>query len=140
VAVDEDFSADELKLAFSFHIVNQILGSDGMVAPEEARFLERSFPKALLERSGFLQGGRFTRRWNEALGEALLQLPVLPVTERVRIIETFFRAALADDQFAWSEGDVMKRAARLLALTPEDYGRVLDQLVTSEVTLETAEE
>jgi uncharacterized tellurite resistance protein B-like protein len=138
--VDEDFSLDELKLAFSYHIVNQILGSDGSVAPAEAKFLSTTFPAELLSRSGFVSStGRFTPRWNEALGEALLRLPTLSVPERVQIIDTFFRAATADDEFLGVEAEVMRRAARLLGLHDEEFGQVLVNLVTHEVTLEETE-
>ena len=139
--MDEDFSLDELKLAFSYQLVNQILGSDGTVVPEEARFLERTFPKLLLERSGFVDArGSFTKRWQDALGEALLQLPTRTVEERVAIIDTFFRAALADDAFEVAEAGIMKRAARLLGLQEHEYDQIVDQLVTSEVDLESVEE
>lgn len=135
--MDEDFSLDELKLAFSYQLVNQILGSDGAVAPGEARFLAATFPPTLLERSGFVSStGRFTPRWNEALGEALLRLPTLSVPERVQILDTFFRAATADDEFLGVEAEVMRRAARLLGLTDDEFGQVLVSLVTHEVTLE----
>ncbi|MEQ1570292.1 MAG: TerB family tellurite resistance protein [Myxococcota bacterium] len=138
--MDEDFSLDELKLAFSYHIVNQILGSDGAVAPAEAKFLSGTFPTTLMERSGFVSGtGRFTPRWHEALGEALLRLPTLSVPERVQLIDTFFRAATADDEFLGAEAEVMRRAARLLGLQEAEFGQVLVHLVTHEVTLETSE-
>ena len=48
--MDEDVPLDQLKLAFSYHVVNQILGSDGEVVPAEAGFLARTYPSALLER------------------------------------------------------------------------------------------
>lgn len=135
--MDEDFSLDELKLAFSYHVVNQILGADGSVVPAEARFLEKTFPRLLLERSGFVDAkGAFTKRWHDALGEALLQLPTRSVPERVAIVDTFFRAALADEALEVAEAGIMKRAARLLGLQEEDYDQIVDQLVTSEVDLE----
>lgn len=137
--MEETFSTDELKLAFSYHIINQISGADGIIEPEEAKFLQRSFPGRMLVEARFVAGGRFTRRWQEALGEALLVLPALPVRERLALVETFFRAAIADDHLAWAEADVVRRAARLLSLSEAEYGALLDHLVTGEVTLETEE-
>lgn len=139
--MDEDFSADfsieELKLAFSYHLVNQVLGADGVVAPQEFKFLHRTFPQDVLARSRFVTDGRFTRRWQEALGEALLQLPSLGVPERLSLVETLFHAALADDELTGEEAHILKRAARLLGLADRDYAALLEQLVTNEVPLET---
>ena len=138
--MDEDFSLDELKLAFSWHMVNQIVGSDGMVAPAEAKFLSRTFPESLLRHSGFVSStGAFTQRWNDALGEALLRLPELSVAERASVIGTFFQAAVADDDFQRVEADVIRRAARLLGLQGEEYADLVEALVTSEVDLESTE-
>lgn len=129
--MDEDFSIDQLKLAFTYHIVNQILESDADVVPAEARFLQRTFPKDLLETSGFVDAsGRYTQRWQDALGEALLELPVrLPVEERLAILETFYQAAISDDDFQYIEGNILVRAARLLGLKPEQFTARLEQLI-----------
>lgn len=138
--MDEDFHLGELKLAFSYHIVNQILGADGKVVPAEARFFKRVFPQALMEQSRFVEEGQFTQRWHDACGEALLRLPTLPVADRQKIVEGLFKAALSDDVFEFSEEAVMARAARLLGLSADDYDDVLDRLVTSEVPLEPMKE
>lgn len=137
--MDEDFSLDELKLAFTWHIVHQILGSDGVVCEAEQRFVKRTFPDLLLERSGFFTETGFTQRWQDALGEALLTLPTLSVPERVQIVDTLFKAAMADDQFEHAEGEILRRAARLIALQDEQVTQILEGLVTSEVELHTEE-
>ena len=139
--MDEDFSLDELKLAFTWHVAHQILSSDGVVDAAEKRFVEKTFPKLLLERSGFFDANKgFTPRWNDALGEALLTLPTLSVPERVQIVDTLFRAAVADDQFELVEGEIIRRAARLLALKDDEVSQILESLVTTEVTLESEEQ
>jgi uncharacterized tellurite resistance protein B-like protein len=137
--MEDDFHLGELKLAFSYHLVNQILGADGQVVPAEARFFKRVFPQALLEQSRFVEDGKFTQRWNDACGEALLRLPELPVSDRQKIIAGLFKAALADDVFEFSEEAVMSRAARLLGLSSHEYDEVMDRLVTSEVPLKKEE-
>jgi hypothetical protein len=124
--MDEDVPLEELKLAFSYHVVNQILGSDGVVVAAEAGFLARTYPPALLERSGFVSGdGGFTERWQTALGEALLQLPTLPVAERTAIVDSLFDAALADDRFDVAEAGLVLRAARLLGLREPEVAPLL---------------
>jgi uncharacterized tellurite resistance protein B-like protein len=137
--VDEDFGLDELKLAFSYHIVNQIVDADGVVAPSEATFLRQTFPRALFEHADFVdkERGVFTERWREALGEALLVLPTRSREERLGVIRTLLDAALSDADFAHEEGQILQRAARLLALDPGDVGEMVDALVSNEVTLDT---
>jgi uncharacterized tellurite resistance protein B-like protein len=131
--MDEDFSLDELKLAFMYHLAHQIVGADGVVAPDEARYVERTFPELLLSRSGFVgEDGAFTERWREALGEALLRLPVLSVAERVAMVDTLFDAAMADDSLLEVEADTVRRAARLLALDDEQVSELIERWNTVE--------
>ncbi|MEQ1507912.1 MAG: TerB family tellurite resistance protein [Myxococcota bacterium] len=138
--MDEAFSPEELELAFTYHLVNQIVGADGVVAPAEARFVSRTFPPSLLASSGFVgSNGLFTPRWTEALGEALLVLPERSVEARVAIVETLFRAALADDEFLRAEASTIHRAARLLGLEDEAYAELVERLVTTEVDLDSTE-
>lgn len=138
--MDEDFSLDELKLAFTWHVAHQILGSDGVVTEAEERFVKRTFPDLLLDRSGFFDARGSTSRYQDALGEALLTLPTLSVPERVQIVDTLFRAAMADDRFQLEEGVVLRRTARLIGLKDDDVTQILETLVTNEVELPSAEE
>lgn len=121
--MDAEFSLDELRLAFTFHITNQILESDGVVVPAEIRFLKRTFPHELFERSRFVDNeGRYTQRWQDALGEALLELPVrLSVDERLDLLEGFYSAAISDGGTQYIEGNILIRAARLLGLKPSQF-------------------
>lgn len=135
--MEDDFMIGELKLAFSYHIVNQILDADGILEPSEARFFKRMFPTSLLERARFVDGeGKFTQRWHDACGEALLQLPGLPLADRQHLVETLFQAAMADDVFEFSEEAVMQRAARLLGIDADAYSETMDRLITSEIPLD----
>ena len=85
------------------------------------------------ESSGFVDAqGAYTDRWRDALGEALVELPVrLTVDERLSILETFYQAAIADDDFQYIEGNILVRAARLLGLKPEQFTARLEQLIGS---------
>lgn len=129
---DEDFARWELELAFTWHVVHQILAVDGQVTEAERAFVARQLPAGRLGEAGFLQGGPFTDRFRAALGEALLQLPTLPKDERAGIVRTLYRAAVADASFARSEAATVQRAARLLALQEPDVRDVLDTIVASE--------
>lgn len=127
----EAFTVDELKLAFSYHIVNQILNSDGELVPAEAAFMRRAFPSRLFQQSGFVdEDGRYTQRWQDALGEALLELPVqLTVDQRLGILETFYQAAMADAELQYIEGTILVRAARLLGLRAEQFTARIERLI-----------
>lgn len=134
---DEDFARWELELAFTWHVVHQIVSADGTVTDEERAFVGRHLPEGMLQKAGFVgPGGRFTPRFDAALGEALLVLPTLPLADRQQIVRTLFRAAVADDDLARDEETTVRRAARLLALHEPEYLEVVDSLVTSEVVLE----
>jgi uncharacterized tellurite resistance protein B-like protein len=128
--MDDTFTTDELKLAFTYHISNQILESDGVVAPGEAAFLQAFFPAELFEASAFVDAeGRYTPRWQDALGEALLELPVrLDVDERLDLLETFYRAAISDGEQHYVEGTILVRAARLLGLKPSQFTARVEQM------------
>lgn len=134
--MDEDFARWELELAFTWHVVHQIVAADGQVTEAEREFVGRNLPQGVLEKAGFVTATGFTPRFEAALGEALLLLPTLPKDDRAQIVRTLFRAAVADDDFARNEEVTVRRAARLLNLHEADYLDILDALVTSEVTLE----
>jgi uncharacterized tellurite resistance protein B-like protein len=135
--MDEDFARWELELAFTWHVVHQILEADGGVSEVERAFVLRHLPAGVLQKAGFVDAaGGFLPRFQDALGEALLVLPALPVADRQQLVRTLFRAALSDDELARAEETTVRRAARLLGLGESDYLAVVDGLVTSEVTLE----
>lgn len=113
----ESFTLDELKLAFAYQLVVRIVDSDGVMVPEESRFIERTFPPAALEKAGFVKNGGFTPRFQEALGEALMALPDLDVSERLDLMETLWRAATVDGVFQGAEVEAVSHAGQLLGLT-----------------------
>jgi uncharacterized tellurite resistance protein B-like protein len=138
--MEDDFARGELVLAFTWHVVHQIVDADGVVTDDERAFIGRRLPPDELERAAFVgPDGQFTKRFDAALGEALLVLPTLPLEDRTRIVETLYLAAIADEDFERSEEAIVRRSARLLGLRDEDYARILDVLVTAEVALETDE-
>lgn len=128
--MDETFTLDELKLAFTYHISNQILESDGIMAPSEVAFVKRWFPKDVFENAGFVDTeGRYTSRWQDALGEALLELPVqLSVEQRLDLLEKLYMAAISDGDGQYIEGNILVRAARLLGLKPSQFTARVEQM------------
>jgi len=126
----DDFSTEELTLAFSYQLVQRIIAADGEVVEAERRLMDRLFPADKLRELGFLRAdGGFTQRWQDALGEALVELPVaLSVDARLDLVETLWNAALADDEIHADEQAAVKHAARLLGLHKD---QVVDRLNTS---------
>lgn len=117
----DDFTDDQLTVAFSFQLVHRIVGADGVVSPEEQALLDRLFPVARLQALGFADSaGGFTQAWHDALSEALLSLPTrLDEGQRLDLIKTLWDAAQADDHLHPDEAKAVEHAARLLGL-PRD--------------------
>ena len=70
------FPTEALKLAFSYHALEQIIGADGVLEPEELAFLKSTFSDELMTEAGFFDGsGGKTPAYERALEEALLELP-----------------------------------------------------------------
>jgi len=115
---DDDFSNEQLTIAFSYQLVQRIVRADGEVVEAEERLLAKMFPEDELRAHGFLDDhGGFTQRWNEALGEAIVELPVaLSVDERLDLVEKLWAAAMADEELHADEQAAVKHAARLLGL------------------------
>ncbi len=112
------FSQDELALAFALYLV----GPPGEVPKTRAAVLHRLYPPSRIDHSGFIEpDGRLSRRWEDAVGEALVWLSSeLPVVARLDLLRTFYDAALADDTLHL-EGRTLVRAARLLGLRPDQF-------------------
>ena len=122
-----DFDTEQLTIAFSYQLVHRIVSADGTVVEAEQQLMDRMFPAETLRRHGFVDdSGQFTQRWNDALGEALVELPVaLSVDERLDLVERLWSAAQADEEIHASEEVAVKHAARLLGLQPD---QVADRL------------
>ena len=114
----DDFPLDQLVFAFSYLMTQRITGTDGATHAAEARFLAQRFPPARFTAYGFTNAaGAFTPRWHDAVGEALLELPVaLSVDARLDLVETLWRAALADAELHPDEQAAVEHGARLLGL------------------------
>ncbi len=128
-----EFDLLQLKLAFAYHVVQQIVGADDQVAKGELRFLQTRFPADELRRCGFIGvDGAFTDAYHRATGEALMELPErLNDTEKYQMVDLLLEACLADDELHASEAKVLVHAARLLGI-PND---ALDAHLTTKRTM-----
>lgn len=123
------FPLDQLKLAFTYHMVRRIVGADGDFKVAEEQWMNQLFPASDLESCGFLEGRSFTPRFQEALQQAMAELPTrLDPPEKLELIETFLGATLADGTLQHTEGHVLLEAAQILGLSPAELDRHLDTL------------
>jgi hypothetical protein len=121
------FGLDDLKLAFSLHVVDQIVAADDQLTRAELAFLESQFPQKLLRDRGFAdEDGVRTDAYHQAAMDALDRLPhQLELDEKVALLSVFFAATIADERFEAAEGNALVDAARLLDMTDDEIDRFL---------------
>lgn len=120
------FTLDELKLAFGYDLAQRVAGSDGAVAPEESLAIERAFSPGILAASGFLNPtGTLTPRYHDALEEAAVAVPALPLSDRLDLAERIWRSAFADGVLTAAEAQALTDVARTLGLAPGDLAERL---------------
>lgn len=117
---------EPLKLAFTYHLAEQVIGADGRVDPEEAAFLEEHFPREPLEEAGFLDdAGEFTDAYRAAVEQALRVLPArLDEPAKRELMKVIREAAWVDTMGDEKESNVLIVAARLLGLDPREWAQV----------------
>ncbi len=121
------------KLAFTTHMVQQVIRADARVDPTELEFMHHTFPNQLLQRCGFVgDDGEMTPRYVEARDSALLELPDrLTQGEKLALIEVLVEASAADGEIGAEEVDVLHAAARMLHLADGAWADHLQALVDS---------
>ena len=131
------FTDEQLELAFSFHMVQRLIGADDAVDTAEIAFMETLLPRSSLVDAGFLTAdGTYTPAWRAALDMALVELATRLCEERkVGIMKTLIEASLADREFDASEGSLVLQAATLLGLEGEALDRALGHEAVGTVDL-----
>ncbi len=125
-----EFDTEALKLAFSYHALEQIIAADGILEPEELEFLKGTFPDDLMREAGYFdENGERTPRYHHALDEALIELPDrLTLGEKLCIVELFVDATIADGVFRHVESQVLQQAAIMLGVTTDEWSTHLGQM------------
>ncbi len=140
------FGLDDLKLAFSLHVVDQIVAADDQLTRAELAFLEAQFPQKLLVDRGFVDAsGVRTDAYHQAAMDALDRLPhQLELDDKIALLSVFFAATIADEHFETAEGNALVDAARLLDMTDTEIDMFLasrDEAAGTDVAaLDAAEE
>lgn len=122
------FALDQLKLAFAYSIVEEIVDADEKVDEAERRYLAETFPATSLESCGFLDGdGSLNDDYRAAVAQSLETLANdLDLQEKFKLIDIFMGASLADGEFHHEEGNVMVWASRLLGISSDQLDKHLD--------------
>lgn len=120
-----------LQLAFAYHMIEQVIGSDAALDGEEAAYLAEVFPLELLARLGFVDGsGARTAAFDEARDLALVELPDrLTLGEKLGLVELLVGAAAADGLLTAQEVDALSAAARMLGVGDAAWAEHLDGLL-----------
>lgn len=125
----DTFTRDELTLAFTWHLARQVADADFDVTDGELSWMDLHFPTDKLKAAGFVDHSGPTRRYEDALGEALASLPDdLALEEKLGLITVLFEGTLADDEFHHTEGNVIVRAAQLLGVSNSQLDAHLSSL------------
>ena len=120
-----------LQLAFAYHMIEQVIGSDAELDGEESAYLAEVFPRALLARLGFVDAhGERTPAFDEAREVALLELPDrLTLGEKLGLVELLVGAAAADGLLTAPEVDALSAAARMLGVSDAAWAEHHDALL-----------
>lgn len=120
-----------LQLAFAYHMIEQVIGSDADLHGEEVAYLSDVFPRELLARLHFLdEAGSRTAAFDEARDLALVELPErLTAGEKLGLVELLVGAAAADGVLTAEEVDALSAAARMLGLDDAAWSEHLDGLL-----------
>jgi hypothetical protein len=122
-----------LQLAFAYHMIEQVIGSDAELDAEELTYLAEVFPPDLLIRLEFLDGaGARTAAFDEARDLALVELPErLTLGEKLALVELLVGAAASDGVLTAQEVDALSAAARMLAVPDVAWEGHLDALLSA---------
>jgi len=124
------YDLDQLKLAFAYSIVEEIVDADAHVDEAESRYLAEVFPSITLESCGFLdEGGKLNDAYRGAVAKSLEVLSgSLSLKQKFELIGMFMGASLADGEFHHEEGNVMIWASRLLGISTAELDQHLENM------------
>ena len=104
---------DRLKVAFALAISQLVVRADGVVVPDEERFLREMFPPALLQSLNLDDPDTFAEVRDIAFREIS---EVLPREEKLQLIGLFFAMCEVDAEVDVRELEVLALAADQLGL------------------------
>ena len=114
---------ERLKLAFAWHLCQQVVDADGAILPEERAFLESHFPREQLVAHGLADAeGRWTDAFGATVEEAFRILPgALSADEKTSLMHMLKEASRSEGSTPDAEANVLIVAARILGVRPSDF-------------------
>jgi hypothetical protein len=124
------FDDHQLKLALTWHLVEEVVGADASVGVAERRYQDVLFPRDVLVQEGFCdEDGVLTAELELARRQALAELPGrLSLDAKLEIVTMCVDAVVVDDSVDPRELGAVRAAARVLGLTDAELDAHLDAL------------
>ncbi len=121
---------DSLKLAFAAATAQRLVDADGVEDVAELSVFGELFSPLAMRQAGFVDAaGGFTEGFRQAFEEARRVLPTaLPHGEKLELLSLLFAVESADFTLDPRETAVIADAARMLAITEQDLGYLLQRL------------
>ena len=115
---------DDMKLAFTWHIAQQVVAADGMITSEERSWLRVRYAVRARECGLMLPDGKPTPAYATVLADALNELPKLPRAERLELVDDVLDTVVADGLVQAQELDKVRDVGTMLGLTGADLDEV----------------
>lgn len=115
---------DDMKLAFTWHVAQQVVAADGMITTEERSWLRVRYAARARASGLMLPDGKPTPAYATVLADALKELPNLPRDERLELVDDVLDTVVADGLVQLQELDKVREVGALLALTGADLDEV----------------
>lgn len=115
---------DDMKLAFTWHVAQQVVAADGMITSEERSWLRVRYAVRARECGLMQPDGTPTAAYATVLADALKELPGLPRAERLELVDDVLDTVVADGLVQEQELNKMREIGALLGLTGADLDEV----------------
>jgi len=110
---DHDYDVERMRLAFAHHFAQKIVEADGIIQPDETRFMEQVFPDVLLDRLG-IAGAEARALWRDRSFEVLPK--ILGHHDKLALVGLFFSVCYSDSSLDAREMKVLKDASEILGI------------------------
>ena len=119
---------DRYQIAFSLYVAREIIEADGRLDTGELRLLSATFTDEILRAVGFIdEGGMFTGDLEKYQAGAAAGLAEgLDLAAKLDLVSFFHEACLSGHDVHQDELDVLRDAAVLLGLSPEQVDNHLN--------------
>jgi uncharacterized tellurite resistance protein B-like protein len=115
---------DDMKLAFTWHVSQQLIAADGVVTSDEKSWLRVRYALRARDRGLMFPDGKPTAAYQVLLDAALKELPALPREERLELVDDVIDTILADGLVQHQELEKLREIGTQLGLGGPDLDEV----------------